>query len=50
VSKTVAVKQGPDSVSFKPPRKLVKGKYAVSAVLRAAGKRSEAVKLKLTVR
>jgi Ca2+-binding RTX toxin-like protein len=50
-TKTVSVKQGPDTVSFKPPRKLVKGKYAVSAVLRAAGgKKSKAVKLKLTVR
>jgi hypothetical protein len=38
-------------VSFKPPRRLVKGKYSVSAVLRAAGgKKSRPVKLALTVR
>jgi hypothetical protein len=51
VTKTVSVKRGPDTVSFKPPRRLVKGKYAVSAVLRAAGgKKSRPVKLTLTVR
>jgi hypothetical protein len=51
VTKTVSVKRGPDTVSFKPPRRLVKGKYSVSAVLRAAGgKKSRPVKLALTVR
>jgi hypothetical protein len=51
VSKTVSVKQGPNTVSFKAPKKLRNGMYSVSAVLRASGgRKSKAVKLSLTVR
>jgi hypothetical protein len=50
VTKRVSVKQGPNTVRFTPPRKLRKGRYSVSAVLAAGGKRSKAVKLSLTLR
>jgi hypothetical protein len=51
VSKTVSVKQGPNSVGFKLPARLKAGRYSVSAVLRAsAGRKSKAAKLTLTVR
>jgi hypothetical protein len=51
LTKRVSVKQGPDTVTFKPPAKLKKGRYSVSAVLNAgAGKKSRPAKLALTVR
>jgi hypothetical protein len=53
VKKSLAVKAGPATLRFKPSKKLKKGKYAVTAVLKGSGsggKKSKAVKLKLTVR
>lgn len=51
VTKAVSVKQGPDTLSVKPPAKLKAGRYSVSAVLRAtAGGKSKAATLTLTVR
>jgi hypothetical protein len=50
VKKTIVVKQGPNTVELKPPGKLKRGKYSVSAALRAGGKTSPSVKLSLTVR
>lgn len=50
VTKSVTVRQGPNSVSFKPPKALRKGRYAVSAVLHSGSHKSKPVKLQLTVR
>jgi hypothetical protein len=52
-TKTIAVKLGPNTVSFKPPAKLAKkkGRHSVTARLVASGgKKSKPVKLSLTVR
>ena len=45
-----AVKTGPNAVKLKPPGGLKKGRYKVTAVVAAKGKKSKAVKLSLTLR
>jgi hypothetical protein len=51
VTKSVPVRLGANTVGFKPPARLKKGRYKVTATLSApGGKKSKPVKLSLTVR